>query len=100
MAKIETLDTDIRSSMKNSFPEPESRRGPQGMRRVAALRLRARSRKFFRLKDVRCQGFLDARIAHAKETRAIGRVCAHPRFENAHDLEHPQRVVSDPHFFR
>src|SRR5258706_338092 len=69
------------------------------MRREAALRLRARSRKFFRLENFRPQGLLDARIAHAKEARAIGRVGTHSRFENADDLENPQRVVSNVHFF-
>src|SRR5262249_10804404 len=57
-----------------------------------------RVRKIHRFEDFRPQGFLDAGIAQAEETRAIGRVAAHTGFEYPDDPENPQWVVGDVHF--
>jgi hypothetical protein len=56
---------------------------------ATALGLRGRSRKISRLEHLRPQSLLHARIAHAKEARAIGRVSSHSGFEYPDDLEDP-----------
>src|SRR6516225_7577723 len=56
---------------------PHPHRRPAEKRSKTTLRLRTRSPKLLRLEDLRPEGFLDARIVHPEEARAIGRVCVH-----------------------